>query len=505
MQKKREFAAVIIVLFCVMGTLFALPQTSVTAAAKTSTKKLRMSKSTVYITAGKTATLKIKGKKSTDKIRWWKSANTKVATVDKNGKVSAVKGGTTKVKVKVGKKTLTTTVRVVGVSTRTVSVAAKKTYKVKVSNGKSTKWSSSNKKIAKVSSAGTITGVSTGSATITCKTRSRTFKIKVYVPALSITSLKMVPNDTLKLNTKNAGEAVTYSSSNPDVASVDSAGNITSKKVGTAVIYSKTGSATLSAKIQVVSGITTSSSSLPASSGGAKKTVTVNARGGTRTYTVYAQSYSANQSTVYPKYLSLHGCAASSLATMLSGMGILNTEGKAITPAYVIETVEKNVLSNTALGNEYQINYSKSSASKMPISLLGFQKVLNYYGIPSTYVQKFDDQTAYNQIMEHLLKGMPVVIEVTGKNRTTGVYDYLFANSSHTMVLLGVTDKGKVIVADPADRTSTYGALYSSSEKRLKYVSLDVLLPYMRSCTATPTASYYNKVTNSVGYLLIQR
>ena len=98
----------------------------------------------------------------------------------------------------------------------------------------------------------------------------------------------------------------------------------------------------------------------------------------------------------------------------------------------------------------------------MPISLYGISRVLSAYGINNEYVRNFNDAQALAEITQHLKTGNPVVIEV----KKVGA-DNTWANSKHTMVLLGLTDTGLAIVADSADRASTFG-----NYARIKYTSL---------------------------------
>ena len=62
--------------------------------------------------------------------------------------------------------------------------------------------------------------------------------------------------------------------------------------------------------------VTTPEASLPAESNVGQITVTVNADKGTRTFTVFGQH---KKPWKKDKYLKLHGCAVSSLTTVLSG------------------------------------------------------------------------------------------------------------------------------------------------------------------------------------------
>ena len=107
---------------------------------------------------------------------------------------------------------------------------------------------------------------------------------------------------------------------------------------------------------------------------------------------------------------------------------------------------------------------------------------------------------AVQEIEAHLKTGNPVVIVVANYNRTTKQKDTKWANSYHTMVLLGMTDTGKAIVADSADRSD---AVFGD-KKRVKYATVKSLVPYMFSCTVfTGKSVYWGGKSTSGGYLLV--
>ena len=247
--------------------------TGKTATCKVTVKKrtavtsvsLNKTKATVY--SGKTLQLAatVSPSKATIKDVTWKSSNTKVATVSASGKVTAKKNGTAKITAVTadGKYTATCTVTVktkaTGVSlnktTATVYVGKKLTLveSVKPASASNTAvtWKSSNKNVAKVDSNGTITGVSTGTATITCTTKDGSFKatcnvtVKKYVKTKSVSlnaaSKSMSYGGTYQLKAtvspSNATkQTVTWKSSNTKVAKVSASGKVTAVGAGTATI-----------------------------------------------------------------------------------------------------------------------------------------------------------------------------------------------------------------------------------------------------------------------------
>jgi uncharacterized protein YjdB len=119
---------------------------------------------------------------------------------------------------------------------------------------KSPSWYSSNKKVVTVAKDGTILAVGNGTATITAFTETQFADCKISVSGVMSLAVKGITIDkslTLKVKgTKQlvatfapinaANKAVTWTSSNSSVASVDAKGKITAKKAGTAKITVKT-------------------------------------------------------------------------------------------------------------------------------------------------------------------------------------------------------------------------------------------------------------------------
>ena len=121
---------------------------------------------------------------------------------------------------------------------------------------KSVTWTSSNPSVATVSESGLVTAVAQGTATITAtsnldNTKSGTCNITVNAPAAPIPVTAIALNkstaiigigdsETLTINytpaDANTGKAVTWTSSNPGVATVDNSGKVTGVAVDTATI-----------------------------------------------------------------------------------------------------------------------------------------------------------------------------------------------------------------------------------------------------------------------------
>ena len=206
----------------------------------------------------------------------WSSSDESVATVDKNGEVTAVKKGTAKITAtsEDGGKTATCDVTVTDKPVSATGVTLNKTT-LKLNVGKTEQlaatvkpsdatnhevtWSSDKTSVATVDKAGKVTGVAPGTATITAKTHNGktatcTVTVVRYVESIKITNssgteltlprviwyggsssnsyqFKAVVSPS---NAQN--KAVTWSSSNTSVATIDQNGKATYKSPGTTTI-----------------------------------------------------------------------------------------------------------------------------------------------------------------------------------------------------------------------------------------------------------------------------
>lgn len=236
----------------------------------------------VYETKSKSLTATVKPENATNKGVTWKSSDTSVATVDKNGKVTGLKPGTAYIsattangkhvaecKVTVLKITYSKKIKL---SKTTLSIDDGKSYILDATvlpentTTKTVTWSSSNKKVVTVDSYGEVTAVAPGTAYIYCKTKDNgtTAKCKVTVKEVKPKSISFSEKTitieynqvrTLKPTIKPSNvtdKSLTWSSSNPKVVKVTSAGKIKGLKAGeSAVITVTTNTGKLKAKITV--------------------------------------------------------------------------------------------------------------------------------------------------------------------------------------------------------------------------------------------------------------
>ena len=227
---------------------------------------IRLNKTKATLDAGDT--LQLTGTISpgdADEALTWSSSNASVASVSSSGKVTAKGSGTARITAKAGSATAVCTVTVrkapesvkLGNSKVTMTEGAAKTLKATLSpSGSRTSltWKSSNTKVAQVSDSGRVTAKAKGTATITVTTgNGKKATCKVTVKAPSPKSIKLA-SKTLKLeiggkkrltytfSPENAQGKVTWKSSKPSVASVNSKGQITAKRVGKTTITARVSS-----------------------------------------------------------------------------------------------------------------------------------------------------------------------------------------------------------------------------------------------------------------------
>ena len=254
--------------------------------------------------------------------------------------------------------------------------------------------------------------------------------------------------------------------------------------------------------------LTTKTSTLPQKT--ATTTAAVNTVNGRKTYTIWNQSTltgakwkmkvrAGNRTYTLNQYFPRHGCASCTTTSIVRAWG--DAKYKNITP---LDMSKPGGIEEKALGQKlYQNNYAKTNESKpMPITIPAMSKILTYCGVRNTLVRSYSRASAKKQITGNLNQGKPVIIEVRQYNSAKRRKDSRWTTGYHTMALLGFTEKGKVIVADPSGGNGYKS--WSGGWQRIKLVSLDEILNYMYSANTTKTPMYFSGSTYCGGYILVR-
>lgn len=213
-----------------------------------------------------------------------------------------------------------------------------------------------------------------------------------------------------------------------------------------------------------------------------------------RIYPVFQQKAGIYED--YSEYMTRHGCACCSLTTALAAFVEKYADLK---PNGTISEVERKHFPEEV----YTENYGKVMARQMPVSLYGISLILQEEGVSCEYIGDFEDKAAEKQMMEHLYKGKPVIIE-TSRMRRKGkrivhFFDKKYAGSYHTMILLGVDEEGQVVFTDSATRD------WAGEQQRLKRDKLPELISYMfPQKNVGDTHLYFSRKRNTGGYILIR-
>ena len=433
---------------------------------------------------------KIRVLNSGDEEIHYSSEDESVAEVSKDGVVSGVEVGNTRINCRLGDLVLVQEVEVTEMDISSLTITPGQSFTVRVEGISGGEWSSEDPSVASVDNNGSVTGRKVGQTRIKVTTEGSVFITLVNVAALEETDVTVsLDEESYEPEVVGSDESIQVSVENTSVAEA-AQGKVLLKAVGDTVVHVSCGEALMDFTLHVTGpkNVVTKMSDLPQKTRKARVTVTIHSYPSDKTYMVFNQADGKNKTRMFPHYMPAHGCAACSTAVVLTGYG------HPMTPAEMVENVERSVL-----GSKWKNNYSKDHKHRMPMTLYGITKVLDHYKIASNYVRNFKDAEAMEEILEHLKTGRPVIFEVKNYDRYRKKKSTRWANSYHTMVFLGLTDTGKVIVADPANRSSkTFGTM-----GRLKYVDIKEVIPYMFSCTSNKKHCYFSSGSTAGGYILV--
>ncbi len=174
-MKKSTGEKIFVLWLLVLAGVFLMPKGAEAAKSKVSPIEVQLS-------VGNTKTLKIN---NTKKKVSWTSNNESVAKVSSKGVVTARKKGTAAITAKVFNKRYKYRVKVtdakLNVSQCTIPLNADKQLKFITYSGKDAVWKSDNIKVATVTKNGIVKGINPGTAVISAKLQSSTYKCRVTV------------------------------------------------------------------------------------------------------------------------------------------------------------------------------------------------------------------------------------------------------------------------------------------------------------------------------------
>ncbi len=227
---------------------------------------------TTTVAAGDTALLTanpkdVHGNVLTGRTVTWSSGDRAIATVSPAGTVTALRQGTVTISAAVEKKIGTARLTIAPVAVASVSIAPPEASlqiggKTQLSatprdardhalTGRTIRWSSSDDALATVSATGVVTGIAAGQATITAEVESQAAKATITVTLVPVASVAIAPatltlaagkSSQLNVSLKDArggtirDRDVTWTTSDPSVASVSPAGLVTATRGGSVTI-----------------------------------------------------------------------------------------------------------------------------------------------------------------------------------------------------------------------------------------------------------------------------
>lgn len=226
---------------------------------------------TIYIGETLQLTKKFNPENATNQTVTWNSSDTSIATVNATGTVKAVKEGKAIISavytdtkdnkplirtsaITVAKAPISVTDFDVKPDTSNIIIGGKFTitpvFKPNDATNKNVEYQSLDEGVIKVNEKGEVTGVGAGDAIIQCQAEDGGFIATCFVHvdnaiefSLSPSTKSIVVGRTFKLkkvtNPADAKKAATWSTSNSSIATVDSNGKVTAKRLGTCTITCK--------------------------------------------------------------------------------------------------------------------------------------------------------------------------------------------------------------------------------------------------------------------------
>jgi uncharacterized protein YjdB len=205
-----------------------------------------------------------------DRPAAWTSSDPAVAQVNATGRVTGVVAGTAAITATIEGKTASASISVVQQAVATVevspnpaSVAVQQNLQLTVTlkaadgtelTGRTVEWETSNQAIATVNQSGRVTGVTAGSATITARSEGKSGNTALTVTQTQapVETVEISPNSLIRVpvggtqqytatlkaadGTVLTGRAISWSSSNQTVATINASGLATGRAPGNVII-----------------------------------------------------------------------------------------------------------------------------------------------------------------------------------------------------------------------------------------------------------------------------
>ncbi|WP_310570026.1 Ig-like domain-containing protein [Gemmatimonas sp.] len=242
------------------------------AVAPTSVASVQLSSVELRLTTGQRVQLTASARDASGaplsgRVVTWTVSDASIAVVDSTGALTALAPGGTTVTAASEGRTATAAVFVTSVPVATVvltpsstSIVEGQTTQLRVEtrsstgvvlSGRTIAWSSSNASVASVSSSGLVTGVATGTTTITASSEGRSGSASVTITARPVNAIVVSPSQlsliagqavalTVQITDAQgnllSGRPVTYRSDSVGVASVSANGAVTAVAPGSATI-----------------------------------------------------------------------------------------------------------------------------------------------------------------------------------------------------------------------------------------------------------------------------
>lgn len=218
------------------------------ASCKVTVNKTKVTLNSKNVTIERGEQVKLSASTSNHSKVTWKSSKKSVATIDEYGMITGIKPGETTITATANGTSTTCSLKVkspslkLSLSKVTLYRGQSKTLTASVSSGFNPKWKSNKSSVATVDEYGTITAIKNGFATITATIDgvSKTCEVIVEKPTIKLNqteiTIKKGESYTLVANV-SSGNTPTWSSSNSNIAIVDSNGFVTGLEKGRAYIY----------------------------------------------------------------------------------------------------------------------------------------------------------------------------------------------------------------------------------------------------------------------------